>query len=178
MGWTVAGPTARGQSPFSRDRAALYPLRKTPGSSGVFSLASLEINAAKSVSPELVVQANAHDVIRAPSVHLVLPNRGKQIKYARNGCLHCAVAIPCLGFSLSLLIELFSLIGSVGNCSGSNCSTVVSCCSYRPYGQIIAKFPVKFPVSRDSGTETGSHPTASATKYIRAFFTFRSSEKV
>ena len=52
--------------------SALYPLRKKNRDLfGVFSLASLEIDAAKSVSPELIVQTNANDVILEVNVRNV-----------------------------------------------------------------------------------------------------------
>jgi hypothetical protein len=49
----------------------------------------------------------------------------------------------------SLLIEIFSLLIWVGNFAGSGCGTTASCFGIRPMSLKIAKFPVKFPDSRE-----------------------------
>jgi hypothetical protein len=50
----------------------------------------------------------------------------------------------------SLFFEIISLFARVGNCSISDCSTVVSCAKTVAKCLKIAKFPVKFPDSRES----------------------------
>src|SRR6266478_6287632 len=57
--------------------------------------------------------------------------------------------IPCYRSLNSLLPEIFSLITCVGNCARSCCSTAVSCNETGLRETKIAKFPVKFPVSRE-----------------------------
>src|SRR6266851_9681179 len=52
----------------------------------------------------------------------------------------------------SLFPEIFSLLILVGNCSRSGCSTAVSCYEIGSQSPRIAKFPVKFPVSRELPT--------------------------
>ena len=49
----------------------------------------------------------------------------------------------------SLIIEIFSLLICVGNCAKSDCGAAVSCYEIGPGSREIAKFPVKFPVSRE-----------------------------
>jgi len=49
----------------------------------------------------------------------------------------------------SLFFEIFSLIICLGNCARNRCSTAVSCVEPGAQGPRIAKFPVKFPVSRE-----------------------------
>ena len=49
----------------------------------------------------------------------------------------------------SLFFETFSLLIYLGNCSRSACSTAVSCFGIGPGSLKSAKFPVKFPVSRE-----------------------------
>jgi hypothetical protein len=62
---------------------------------------------------------------------------------------------PCFGvkslipFENSLFFEIFSLIICVGNCSRSDCSAAVSWYSIVPLSPRIAKFPVKFPDTRE-----------------------------
>src|SRR2546430_3574616 len=51
----------------------------------------------------------------------------------------------------SLFFEIFSLIIRLGNCARNRCSTAVSCIKLGSEGARIAKFPVKFPVSWESG---------------------------
>src|SRR5258708_17862215 len=52
----------------------------------------------------------------------------------------------------SLFFKIFSLLICVGNCSRSGCSTAVSCYEIDSQSPRIAKFPVKFPVSRELPT--------------------------
>ena len=52
----------------------------------------------------------------------------------------------------SLFFKIFSLFICVGNCSRSGCSTAVSCYEIGSQSPRIAKFPVKFPVSRELPT--------------------------
>ena len=49
----------------------------------------------------------------------------------------------------SLILKIFSLLNSVGNCSRSRCSIAVSCYEIGSLSPEIAIFPVKFPVSRE-----------------------------
>ena len=49
----------------------------------------------------------------------------------------------------SLILEIFSLLICLGNCSGKCCSAAVSCSGISCRSPEIAKFPVKFPVSRE-----------------------------
>src|ERR1700730_17685187 len=49
----------------------------------------------------------------------------------------------------SLFFEIFSLLTCVGNCAKSDCGTAVSCYEIGLGSPEIAKFPVKFPVSRE-----------------------------
>jgi hypothetical protein len=49
----------------------------------------------------------------------------------------------------SLFLEIFSLLICVGNCAKSDCGAAVSCYEIGPGSPEIAKFPVKFPVSRE-----------------------------
>jgi hypothetical protein len=49
----------------------------------------------------------------------------------------------------SLFFEIFSLLICVGNCAKSDCSAAVSCYEIGLGSLEIAKFPVKFPVSRE-----------------------------
>jgi hypothetical protein len=49
----------------------------------------------------------------------------------------------------SLLFEIFSLLICIGNCAKSRCGTAVSCSNIVSGSPGIAKFPVKFPVSRE-----------------------------
>jgi hypothetical protein len=51
----------------------------------------------------------------------------------------------------SLIIEIFSLLICLGNCWGKRCSAAVSCSGIGSRSPEIAKFPVKFPVSREFG---------------------------
>ena len=46
----------------------------------------------------------------------------------------------------------------------SRCGAAVSCYEIGPGSPEIAKFPVKFPVSREIAVETGSYLTAHTTK--------------
>jgi hypothetical protein len=48
-----------------------------------------------------------------------------------------------------LFFEVFSLLICVGNCPKNDCSAAVSCCKIGLGSPEIAKFPVKFPVSRE-----------------------------
>jgi hypothetical protein len=57
--------------------------------------------------------------------------------------------IPCSYENNSLILKIFSLLNSVGNCSRSLCSTAVSCYQISSLSPEIAIFPVKFPVSRE-----------------------------
>jgi hypothetical protein len=68
-----ASPGNRSSPPKAKKwrKRALPSQKKTRDLSGVFSLASLEIDAAKSVSPELIVQTNANDVILEVNVRNV-----------------------------------------------------------------------------------------------------------
>jgi hypothetical protein len=49
----------------------------------------------------------------------------------------------------SLFFEIFSLLICVGNCAKSDCGASVSCYEIGLGSPEIAKFPVKFPVSRE-----------------------------
>jgi hypothetical protein len=49
----------------------------------------------------------------------------------------------------SLFFETFSLLICVGNCAKSDCGAAVSCYEIGLGSPKIAKFPVKFPVSRE-----------------------------
>ena len=49
----------------------------------------------------------------------------------------------------SLFLEIFSLLICLGNCAKSDCGAAVSCYEIGPGSPEIAKFPVKFPVSRE-----------------------------
>ena len=49
----------------------------------------------------------------------------------------------------SLFFKIFSLLICVGNCAKSDCGAAVSCCEIGLGSPEIAKFPVKFPVSRE-----------------------------
>ena len=49
----------------------------------------------------------------------------------------------------SLILEIFSLLICLGNCSGKCCSAAVSCSGIGWRSPEIANFPVKFPVSRE-----------------------------
>jgi hypothetical protein len=49
----------------------------------------------------------------------------------------------------SLFFEIFSLLICVGNCAKSDCGAAVSCYEIGLGSPEIAKFPVKFPVSRE-----------------------------
>jgi hypothetical protein len=48
-----------------------------------------------------------------------------------------------------LIIEIFSLLICVGNCARSDCGAAVFCYEIGLGSPEIAKFPVKFPVSRE-----------------------------
>ena len=61
----------------------------------------------------------------------------------------------------SLFFEIFSLIIRLGNCARNRCSTAVSCIKLGSEGARIAKFPVKFPVSWESGWRRVAISTAS-----------------
>ena len=50
---------------------------------------------------------------------------------------------------ISLFFTIFSLLICVGNCSRSGCSAAVSWYCIVSLSPRIAKFPVKFPVSRE-----------------------------
>jgi hypothetical protein len=63
----------------------------------------------------------------------------------------------------SLFLEIFSLLICVGNYAKSDCGAAVSCYEIGPGSPEIAKFPVKFPVSRELPVETGSYLTAHTT---------------
>jgi hypothetical protein len=63
----------------------------------------------------------------------------------------------------SLFFEIFSLLICVGNFTKSRCGAAVSCYEIGPGSPEIAKFPVKFPVSRELPPETGSYLTAHTT---------------
>ena len=49
----------------------------------------------------------------------------------------------------SLILEIFSLLICLGNCSGKCCSAAVSCSGIGWRSPEIAKFPVKFPDTRE-----------------------------
>jgi hypothetical protein len=49
----------------------------------------------------------------------------------------------------SLFLEIFSLLIFAGNCPRSGCSTAASCYEIASRSPNNAKFPVKFPVSRE-----------------------------
>jgi len=70
-------------------------------------------------------------------------------KRARNGRLRFCSLIPCSWFFSSLLSKIFSLLSFVGNWLRNRCSTAVSYSEVRSSGPEIAKFPVKFPDSRE-----------------------------
>jgi hypothetical protein len=57
--------------------------------------------------------------------------------------------IPCSWFLSSLFSKIFSLLSFVGNWPRNRCSTAVSCSEIRFSGPEVAKFPVKFPDSRE-----------------------------
>jgi hypothetical protein len=50
---------------------------------------------------------------------------------------------------LSLILEIFSLLFCLGNCSISRCGTAISGSEMVSWSLEIAVFPVKFPVSRE-----------------------------
>ena len=50
---------------------------------------------------------------------------------------------------ISLFLKMLSLLIFVGNFTKEYCSAAVSCSEMRSWGSEIAKFPVKFPVSRE-----------------------------
>jgi hypothetical protein len=52
-------------------------------------------------------------------------------------------------FKNSLFLKIFSLLICVGNFTRSRCGAAVSCYEIGPGSLEIAKFPVKFPVSRE-----------------------------
>jgi hypothetical protein len=55
-----------------------------------------------------------------------------------------------LRFRNSLFVRIVSLLVCVGNCRRSACSTEVSCSETDPHRPKTAKFPVKFPVTRET----------------------------
>ena len=55
-----------------------------------------------------------------------------------------------LRFRNSLFVRIVSLVVCVGNCRRSACSTEVSCSETDPHRPKTAKFPVKFPVTRET----------------------------
>jgi hypothetical protein len=57
--------------------------------------------------------------------------------------------IPCYSLKKSLFLEIFSLLIFIGNCVRSHCSTAASCFEIVSQSPKNAKFPVKFPVSRE-----------------------------
>jgi hypothetical protein len=63
----------------------------------------------------------------------------------------------------SLLLEIFSLLIFVGNLPGNRCGTGAFRTDIASKSPEIAKFPVKFPVSRELQAETGSYLTAHTT---------------
>ena len=74
-------------------------------------------------------------------------NCGRPVKIAekfRNGCLNSLFLR-----NNSLILKIFSLLICVGNCSRSGCSAAVSWHVIVSLSPRIAKFPVKFPVSRE-----------------------------
>ena len=60
--------------------------------------------------------------------------------------MKCNFLIPLKN---SLILKIFSLIICVGNCSGSGCGAAVSWSSIVSLSPRIAKFPVKFPDTRE-----------------------------
>ena len=74
------------------------------------------------------------------------PPAGTQ-KFTRT-FLACHSLIP---FENSLFPKIFSLIICVGNFTRSRCGAAVSCYEIGPGSLEIAKFPVKFPDTRESG---------------------------
>src|SRR6266404_3732418 len=67
----------------------------------------------------------------------------------RNGRLRFLSSKSLIPFENSLFFKIFSLIICVGNCSRSDCSAAVSWYSIVPLSPRIAKFPVKFPDTRE-----------------------------
>jgi hypothetical protein len=61
----------------------------------------------------------------------------------------------------SLFFEISSLLMRVGNCSNGRCGTGVSSFETGCPGRKTAIFPVKFPVCREFGLETGAICTVS-----------------
>jgi hypothetical protein len=68
--------------------------------------------------------------------------------YNASTAVHCNSLIP---FKNSLILKILSLIICVGNCSRSGCSAAVSCYQIASLSPRIAKFPVKFPDTREFG---------------------------
>jgi len=67
----------------------------------------------------------------------------------------------------SLILEIFSLLICLGNCSGKCCSAAVSCSGISCRSPEIAKFPVKFPDTKGILIETGAICTASPARQSR-----------
>jgi hypothetical protein len=61
----------------------------------------------------------------------------------------------------SLFVEIFSLLICVGNCAESDCGAAVPCYEIGPESPETAKFPVKFPVSRELAWRRAPIRTAS-----------------
>jgi hypothetical protein len=63
--------------------------------------------------------------------------------------VHDSRKISLLRLGNSLFMRIFSLLIFIGNSRRSSCSTAGSCYEADAWTSEIAKFPVKFPVSRE-----------------------------
>src|ERR1700726_3701559 len=88
--------------------------------------------------------------------------------YFEPDIMRCFFANSLLPPKNSLFLEIFSLLICVGNCAKSDCSAAVSCYKIGLGSPEIAKFPVKFPVSREITWRRGAIGTASPARQSEA----------
>src|SRR5260370_3673501 len=125
--------------------------RRNPASLAIFTLIELAFY------PGLMVrQPKSLAVTFANWRHLVLhlkiyqreqiASEPQTDKCARNGRLPVWRIDSLLSRRNSLIIEIFSLLICLGNCSGKCCSAAVSCSGIGSRGPENAKYPFKFPL--------------------------------
>jgi hypothetical protein len=80
-------------------------------------------------------------------------------------CFRCsrAMQISLFGPEISLLPKIISLLIFAGKLPENRCGTGAFRTEIASKSPEIAKFPVNFPVSRESSLETGSYLTAHTT---------------
>jgi hypothetical protein len=112
-------------------------------------LGVLDRPAELTISFRLLTRPNQTERSFWPRTHIALNNRRQMAHLPRGTAEGNGTENSLFLVDNSLFLKIFSLLSSVGNCTRSRCGTATSCSKKAALGSKIAKFPVKFPVSRE-----------------------------